>query len=233
MPCLLQDGSQARLLAQNLNNRGAQYFESGDHDRAIASLAKALKLWNKVSHDDESCDWCSSRNLDECIMRTSQCSSYAALHHAANSASRSSLSLNQSEEEHFVYRKPIYLLPQREHSPGSTLSFIIILNLAMAHHMSAIQHQPNRRRLHRVLQLYELANQKLQLKENIRSRFASMIIANNVGEIQYIMCLQHLLSATMLMIDCHKHLACGSIELEGFSRNTSRLILHNNCAGIA
>jgi hypothetical protein len=45
------------------------------------------------------------------------------------------------------------------------------------------------------------------------------------------MCLQHLLSTMMFMIDCQ--LPVRSLELEGFFRNTSQLILHNNCAGAA
>jgi hypothetical protein len=120
-----------------------------------------------------------------------------------------------------------------------TLSLIIILNLAMAHHVSAMEQQQScRRRLQKALQLYELAHQ-LQLEENVRSPRATMIVANNVGEIhravenhsKHAMCLQHLLSTMMFMIDCQ--LPVSSLELEGFFRNTSQLILHNNCAGAA
>ena len=108
----------------------------------------------------------------------------------------------------------------------------------MAHHLSAIQQQLCRRRLQKALQLYELAHQ-LQLEEGICSPRATLIVANNVGEIhravgnhvKHAKCLQHLLSTMMYMIDCR--IPASSIELEGFFRNTSQLILHNNCAGAA
>ena len=124
------------------------------------------------------------------------------------------------------------------HSPGITLSLVIILNLAMAHHLSAIEHGYCRKGLQKALHLYELAHE-LQLVEEIYSPRGTMIIANNVGEIhqavknhaKHTMCLQHLLSTMMYMIDCR--IPTSSVELEGFFRNTTQLILHNNCASAA
>jgi hypothetical protein len=72
---------------------------------------------------------------------------------------------------------------QQGHSPGVTLSLIIILNLAIAHHLSAMQNQNCRRRLQKALQLYELAHHLQMEEEDICSPRATMIIANNVGEI--------------------------------------------------
>jgi hypothetical protein len=166
----------------------------------------------------------------------------------------------EASEDRFIYRRPIFYAlvpppsaaaqeaPQEEElhryqdasSPGITLSMIILLNLAIAHHMSAVQNQNCRQKLQQALQLYEIAH-RLQLEEEIGSPRVTMIISNNVGEIhrsvsnhdKHQLCLQHLLSTMMFMID--SHVAIGSGELEGFFRNTSQLISRNtmSCAEAA
>jgi hypothetical protein len=150
-----------------------------------------------------------------------------------------------SEQDGYIYRRAIRVSQcsmQEEHSMGATLSLIIIFNLALAHHLSAIQQQMCRRRLQKALQLYELAYQ-LQLEEQQEQQVSSlrftMIIANNLGEIhravnnnsKHVMCLQHLLSTMMYLVDCR--IPADSIELDGFFRNTLQLILKNKCASAA
>lgn len=228
----------SHLLAQRLNNRGAYYFETGEYDKAIAHLIKALKTWESVARDEAGCE-CSSCSLDECIMRNRQESAYDGYRSMTKGVSFVDDSCDQ--EERFIYRRPIYApdsFADANHTPGVTLSLIIILNLAMAHHVSAIEKQLCRKSLQKALQLYELAHQ-LQLEEYICSPRATMIIANNVGEIhravenrsKHNMCLQHLLSTMMYMID--NGIPTVSLEFEGFFRNTTQLILHDHCAGAA
>jgi hypothetical protein len=145
----------------------------------------------------------------------------------------------------YIYRKPIHVSPhsmQEGHSMGVTLSLIVIFNLALAHHLVAVQNNMCRRRLQKALQLYELAYQ-LQLEEKheqqVNSLRFTMIIANNLGEIhrtvnnrsKHMMCLQHLLSTIMYLVDCQ--IPAESIELDGFFRNTSQLILQKRCASAA
>ena len=115
---------------------------------------------------------------------------------------------------------------------------IIVVNLATAHHLSAIQNQMCRRKLDKALKLYGLAPQP-RMGEDVCSPRANISVANNVGEIhravgnhsKHTMCLQHLLSTMMFLID--GNIPISSIELDGFFRNTSQLILHNNRAGAA
>lgn len=208
-------------------------------------LVQALKLWEQVA-EDETCS-CRHCALEECIIKTLPDSSPLQQHSSLKSTfcqpvgSEEQSCQDLDSEDRFIYKRPIYASPkftEKGHSPGITLSLIIILNLAMAHHLSAIQQNHCRRRLQKALQLYELAHQ-LQLEEEIYSPRATMIIANNVGEIhravhnynKHAMCLQHLLSTMMYMIDCR--IPVSSKELEGFFRNTSQLILHNVCASAA
>jgi hypothetical protein len=230
-----QGNYPTHLIVQRLNSRGAFYIERGEHDKAINVLVKALKLWETV--DEAEISSCCS--IDECILQARHLSPQAIFNR--NQASSKQASHGDSEQERFIYRQPIVTTGhflRKDHAPGNTLSLIIILNLAMAHHLSAIENGLCRRRLQKGLHLYELAHQ-LQMDEGICSPQATMIIANNVGEIhravnnhsKHAMCLQHLLSTMMYMVD--NQATENTAEWDGFLRNTSQLILHNNCAGAA
>lgn len=249
-PTGFDDSSSVRL-AQGMNDQGAKLIGNGQYDEAIDVLVRALQFWEQAV-GDQICQ-CKHCSLEECIINTLPDTS--SLHHQHQLSSQHSLlkaPLCQSvdddlffhdteSEDRFIYKRPIYASPtftRPGHYPGITLTLVIILNLAMAHHLSAIQQNHCRLRLQKALQLYELAHQ-LQLEKEIYSPRATMIIANNVGEIhravqnhnKHAMCLQHLLSTMMYMIDCR--IPVSSIELEGFFRNTSQLILHKNCASAA
>merc|ERR1712151_1247686 len=123
----------------------------------------------------------------------------------------------------------------------------------MAHHLSAIDERQKggnkngddavcRERLQKGLRLYELAHQ-IQLNQGISSPQATMIIANNVGEIhravhnhhKHTMCLRHLLSTMMYMVDNNLQATemQQTAEWDGFLRNASQLMLSDNCAGAA
>jgi hypothetical protein len=146
----------------------------------------------------------------------------------------------------YIYQKPIRVSPhsmQEGHSMGVTLSLIVIFNLALAYHLAAVQNNMCRRRLQKALQLYEIAYQ-MQLEtqheqQQVNSLRFTIIIANNVGEIhrtvndrsKHMKCLQQLLSAIIYLVDCQSPVE--SIELEGFFRNTSQLILQKRCASAA
>jgi hypothetical protein len=148
----------------------------------------------------------------------------------------------------YLYCKPVYVPAislQEGHEMGITLSLLVIFNLALAHQLSAMQQpQDYVKRLEKSSQLYELVYQ-LQLEQGshnanqVNSLRFTMIIANNSGEIhrmvnnvtKHAMCLQHLLSTMMHLID--SQYPEDYIELEGFLRNTSHLTLQNVCAKAA
>ena len=68
----------------------------------------------------------------------------------------------------------------------------------------------------------------------------TMIVSNNLGEIhrmagntqKHTMCLQHLLSAIMYMVDS-KLVVLDSVEMDGFYKNVSPIMLHDICAQAA
>ena len=178
-----------------------------------------------------------------------------------------------SANDRFIYREPIHFTFEEadvcatESAPGvagssgdnssssvaaTSLSVIIILNLAMAFQVSEVGPQQKNPRvvLHKALQLYGIAH-SLQMKDEPTSNRSSnlriaMIILNNVGEIHRVAgddskhekCLQYLLSTVMLMIDnrrrCRRPRSATEVVLEeGFVHNTMHLILRGIATGAA
>lgn len=110
--------------------------------------------------------------------------------------------------------------------------------------------------LHQALQLYELAYQlhtdyvqqplpssgalSDEHNRSIGSLRLTMIISNNLGQIHRVagnstkhkMCLHHLLSAIMYMVDC-KFVVLDSTEMYGFYHNVSPIMLTDICAEAA
>jgi tetratricopeptide (TPR) repeat protein len=185
----------------------------------------------------------------------------SAIQCAECSADDEATSSDYDEAAGFVYRRPIRVHAnsiKEGHNMGVVLSLIIIFNLALAHQLSAIAHHrsssssssssPDKRRLlQKAVQLYELAyqlhldeHQECDDFERVESLRFTMIISNNLGEIHRIvgskrkheMCLRHLLQLMMYVVDSQIG-SVDSIELDGFFRNTSQIMLGNNCARAA
>jgi hypothetical protein len=119
------------------------------------------------------------------------------------------------------------------HFMGATLSIIILFNLALAHHLKAIAgtsttNTTSYKLLLQALQLYKLAYQlhvdiihhsqqqqqpSSQDNKGATSLRLTMIIFNNLGDIhritgdkeKHIMCLQHLLTLIMFILDSSKY----------------------------
>jgi hypothetical protein len=150
-------------------------------------------------------------------------------------------------EDGYIYRQPILVTPQsihQGHSMGMTLQLILTFNLALVHHLIVSQSKTIcGSSLRRVLKLYELAY-LCQVEEHENDQLVSirfsMILANNLGEIyrvvgdrsKYVQCLQQLLSTMMFLMACTED-NNGGVEMDGFRRNTSQLILQAKCAAAA
>jgi len=154
---------------------------------------------------------------------------------------------------------------------GQTLPLVIVFNLALAYHLNAISqddaktttttNNPRSREhdLENILHLYKMAYHWHMEQE--REQFSShssglsslkfiMILANNLAQIhlavqsmpKYHLCLQHLLSTMMFMVDGlqfvpHARPFSDTLfppaELDGFLRNASCLFLHDRAAPAA
>ena len=193
----LERATAVRMYAKKLNNSAAMCVEIGEHDKAIASLAKALRLCelheNKEDDDDEQPCLCYSCSLDGCIAYSEYNSNLAesieeeqqdsnAIHNAHKKSSKNMIYDHDDPDCGHIYRRPIRIPPQsiQEHHPmGSTLPLIITFNLALVHHLSIVIKGDsndldfkNKRRtsINNTLQLYQLTNKwQLQYKSESQS----------------------------------------------------------------
>jgi hypothetical protein len=253
-----QDIYPRQLLAQKLNNRAAHCIEIGQYQQATSNLVKALKLCEESSRQfEEEDDDTSSMDVDHspCPCRLcslDHCMTYSQrVSQQAESSMSDSDGINKKIDNNstgggYVYQQPIRVSPQtmeEGHSMGNVLSLMLTFNLALTHHLEALASTQamSRSKLQRVLRLYELAYRWQIEEESIQAeslRF-TMVIANNLGEIhravsnrdKHQKCLEHLLSTVMFMVDCRE--TENTMDMDGFLRNTSELILHSHCAGAA
>jgi tetratricopeptide (TPR) repeat protein len=150
-------------------------------------------------------------------------------------------------QEGYLYTKPL-LVPkcciEDEYYMGIVLTLMILFNLALAHNLKAIfldDVERCKKVLDQSLKLYELAYQlHIDSEESAGSLRFTMIIANNLGQIHKLsgndekhqMCLHHLLSAIMYMVDSYGH-RLDSSEMDGFYRNILPIMISGHCAEAA
>jgi hypothetical protein len=247
-----EDHCPRDLLAKRLNNQAASCIETGRYDRAVSNLVKALSLvthqiGNTIATTTCTCKHCC---LEECIsFSQDKYPARRSRRQKTRGALSSTCEEDSDDEERFIYRQPIRITPQSmmqeeegHHYMGVTLPLILSFNLALAHHLNALDSSSISLMnvLQGILKLYEIAyilhdEEKKQEQErgNNQQQAGSsssssigfhMILANNLGEIhrmagnhlKHATCLQLLLSATMYIVDCGNQNNYCSIELEGF-----------------
>ena len=154
------------LYAQRLNNAAASCIESGEHEKAVSILVRALRLSRSSLPDGASCGHCPSYcSLDECIVYSEERA--ALLEHdkaresyepsskrrKTNSSKRavySNIATNPlikfPDENDSVYgythKTPILVTPTIMHEGldmGPILSLIITFNLALSNHLKVLQ----------------------------------------------------------------------------------------------
>lgn len=146
------------------------------------------------------------------------------------------------DDDGYLYRIPIVSRPESTgHSMGTIMPKILTFNLALAHHLKALEEKQNNYKI--AVRLYQLVYQT-ELKEKSKaSFFFALVAANNLADVhrrlnntqKHQQCLQFVLSAIMLMgydISSRNREYC-KVELDGFVRNATSLILTPSCAAVA
>ena len=269
---LFNDAYKPSLQAQMLNDEAALLIQQGAFHDAIPHLVQALRLYERVADAYVACT-CQHCSLESCIARSKRHEQPAYCMEISSADDDADDSDNDIcyASGGYVYRQPIYCAPtfsHEGHHPGVTLMMIIIFNLALAHHLLSITYPQNeemcRDQLSKALQLYELFYQ-LQMEREVFSTQAMLAVANNVAMVhrvvgnqsKYQMCLEHLMSCIMLVVEDVKSNAhvdtaddssstsqsrrrstnlCTSFdskEMQGFLSNTSKLVLRGQCASAA
>lgn len=237
------------LLAQKLNNRAVQCIEVGQYGDAITNIVKALRLSEIAPQPQDFDETATTEETTGCFgecCSLRNCMTYSHQHASSNTSSITDSVDKTGMDCGYLYAEPIQVPPlcmEECHYMGLVLPLILTFNLALAHHLEALREASiNRSKLQRVLRLYELAY-RWQMEgddSQVECIRFSMIIANNLSEVhravsnhgKHHACLKHLLSTLMFAIDCNE-MDRNAIDMDGFFRNTSELILHSRCAGAA
>jgi len=276
------------LLAKKLNNRASSLIESGKYKEGVALLTKALKLTKQetIEHGDTRtpCS-CASCRFEAVLPSTEAVQQQHLLHDLNNSGHRprhlqqelqqfkrqqypsgpsETIEKGGNEEGGFVYRRPIFANREsieENHYMGVTLVWILLFNLALAHHLMYLEggemddgNTEKEKYFRKAVKLYELAYQShLDSTSDVDKdncdddddygslRFA-VIVSNNVGQIHRVAgntsqseeCLQHLLRVIMYVVECQ---LVGSVlsqtELDDLYGNVTPIMLEDVCASAA
>ena len=223
------------IAVSRFNNEGVSLIENGLYDEAISEFSKGLTLVKNIlalQGDDDQADEAGTSAEPE-----SQSPSY---HFHKMQEPKVTKKFEDQEEflsdETFIFRAPLYIQSRVIDHTSFTYyyvesSFMLLYNLAITHHLSALSGKDTQKRLQKALKLYELAY-TLQMTEDIQlTVLHTMAIVNNVGlihaalqdEVKSRQCFQHLLSSIMFLHECGDR---DSVEqIDGFIANVMPLIL--------
>jgi hypothetical protein len=222
-----------------LNNKAVHQIQDGRYHEAISTLTKALKTVKLVASGDA---MISGTIEDE--------SPESDFHCEFITTSRASSFLRIVEKggicESSIFRDPIHitgaLLPATALENCELLSYVILYNLALSHHLRSMEEQTERTQtecLQKALTLYEHAHHIMTNQEADVALLHTMAITSNLGNIHLMLgdeerahrCSQHLLSTILYIVDAGE---ARKIEvLDGFFRNVMPLITNASSAPAA
>jgi tetratricopeptide (TPR) repeat protein len=236
------------IAVSRFNNEGVSLIESGLYDEAISTFSKGLTLVKQVlalQGDDDQADEAAADSMETSAEPASD--SPICYFHKMQEPQATNECRDQEEvlsDEPFIFRAPLYIQSRVTDHASSTAyyvksSFMILYNLALTHHLSALSRNDTQKRLQKALKLYELAY-TIQMTEDIQlTVLQTMAIVNNLGLIHTALedeekarqCFQHLLSSIMFLNDCGDR---DSVEhMDGFIANVMPLVLMGSSAPAA
>lgn len=242
--------STATTTASHLNNEGVNLIEAGLYQEAIACFSKGLSIAKEVlaSQADEEDDEDGPDDADSMDISSDSASQTPSCHFHKIQEQEAMNSCDTKEEVYsdgpFLFRSPIFIPSSQANDVASfkyyvKCSFILLYNLALTHHLSALEGSNTTKRLRKALSLYELAY-TIQMTEDIQlTVLQTMAIVNNLGlvhtalknEAKATQCFQHLLSTIMFLTDCDER---DSVEqIDGFVSNVMPLILKGSASAAA
>lgn len=228
--------SRTASLATILNNEGISQLKHENYEAAVASFSRGLAIVKQALGSNE---WESLSSKPSRETQTPEESPACQFCKLQDEDIDGNLDKEEEQEpfgqEGFVFKEPIMVLPQSLAAPNYNffvkLSFLQLYNLALTHHLSALDQPEPEPFLRKALSLYELAY-AIHVSEHVElTILQSMAIVNNLGHLHRQLgdqkksqqCFETLLTTLMLVKDCGEneshHL------LDGFMSNVISLIL--------
>ena len=235
-----------------LNNAAACYIENGDYGTAISNLNRILTDIKNLLRTHNSSP---NTVAQSCFqfgewMRLPYAIGEGEEPNANKLCTKTPRALHQnSEEEDYIYRHPIYIPDQAFKSINLTgeqdclavlLTVISLFNVALAHQLLAMESRSNRRFcLQKSSRLYELGYHLAATNKIDGGSLFLLSILNNLGHVYKTLschikaskCFQQLLSTLMYLSEGCK---CDDLAaLSGFFGSTCYLYIQDFCAAAA
>lgn len=220
-----------------LNNYACWLIQNGKFEEAVSSLFTALQATKASAQGDNCLPENETKEYASSDSRLrSGCSMESVLENACDDCN---IAIDSSvTSRSFMYRKPVRI--REDYCQDSYLqyvSFAIIFNLALSHHLNDIdnreQKQTQQPPFQTAKRLYELAFQ-LQAQMNERNLILTSALLNNLSLVHQRLdstleaeqCQKLLLSIILLLVDHGEASTEFSVELDGFLGNVLHLILN-------
>lgn len=211
-----------------LNNLGSHMIIKGQYDHALRTLSKGLNLVKQEMMLQEE----SSKDAFEDDDGAPPPGVF--LQHLPE---RRVTLISSFGVEGYTFSSPMFIpVMQHEQSfrDNVKLSFVILYNIALTHHLMAIQDVNCTRKLLKAKHLYELVY-SIQINEELEiSPLQSMAISNNLGQIHLSLgdeertrsCFEHLLSTIISLNACGEQDSVAN--LDGFIGNVLLLFVKSS-----
>jgi tetratricopeptide (TPR) repeat protein len=232
--------SQRLHQSLELNNEGARLICKGQYGRAVSTFSEAMSTVKQMMADENRI--AGNRDQDTAMLDSTSeyCSETISCMEAESSSyPEEAASCEDDSSPCFIFRKPLVmtLLDADECGDRTTvakLSAIMMFNMALSHHLSALQHHKNATQLRAALMLYGNAYVLLQNEQVDICVLYNLALSNNLGQVLKAMkqqpqarqCFEQLLSILLCLVEY-----CDDEEkarLEGFFRSASPCILGSN-----
>jgi tetratricopeptide (TPR) repeat protein len=230
------------IAASEFNNKGLYLLENGLYSQAVIAFSQGVVIVKQVLAEEEEED----ASFDSAMAQA--CSESPPMpecffHQQQNSQLTSDYTHDTLlYEEPFLFKAPIYIQSTPDTIASGfaattkyfiKLSFILLYNLALAHHLrAATEPKSKTKRLQKAMKLYEIAF-TMQLQDLDLSVLQVMAISNNLGHIHTILrnetksrrCFEHLLQSILLCQHPQEEDE-PAVPLDGFLTNVMPFMLN-------
>jgi hypothetical protein len=239
---------QTILSAKRLNNEGYCLIKNDRYDEAVVTLMQALRETKKTAVEARN-----ERRVSSCSQGSSRDT------HPSSTTSPSQVEictpvnmvdaettfvdlamqdqLDSPSQSPYMYTEPVFITDQLKASKDdsiTTLSFIIMFNLALSHHLKGNSSEgvSSRKSLEIAKRLYELTFQ-MQAQEVETNLLLMSSLLNNLSLVHKALDNQHeaeqcdqlLLSALLLLVDMGEMSRDSGSDLYGFMGNVMHLMI--------
>jgi hypothetical protein len=204
-PDATETAHEAEYFVQYLNNEGCLEIETNQYERAERYLYRAVEFFESLTDRGYQRKQCSCRSCRQlfCLDKDE---------------TKKSIHPQSSEGDYFLHREPIKIKDTcLGHATGDTLYLILSMNLALVHHLRALDIDNSKAQMaqfRRAFGFYQTAMGEItKTPQDPGYLQVVMGIANNLGEIhrvtgnesKWTMCMEHLLSTIMLYMYYSQH----------------------------